>query len=266
MSGPHSSTVTGLRPIKADGGRVCSLAGIAQAEDKVVELSKVQAGLDIAIRDLEAQGKKDLTTARVFMVLKWTKLTCDAFIGMAAVLSSGGDKVKAAYGVGGVIADSATKAVLGQKVDYGTAGLTAVKEGVGALSNKTLKFGVTTSVIKIEVVVNAVNSKPDEILKSAAEYTHELLKFTLDALEKESAAKFTDLAKETFTYHQKLAELVEESVTNEQSLKLNQLGQKTTLTSLSRRIQKQIDRLEDFVRTCEMQLDRDTVKMSMPIR
>src|SRR6476619_2529550 len=101
MADARASISSGIRPIgDPDGVRVCTLAGIAQAQDELVELSKVKTGLDIALRDLESQGKKDLSVVRAFMVLKWTKMTCDAFIGMAAVFSPGGSKVKAYYGVG----------------------------------------------------------------------------------------------------------------------------------------------------------------------
>ncbi len=255
-----------LRPIRdSAGARVCTLAGIGQAEDQLVELTKVKAGLDIALRDLETQGKKDLSVARVFMVLKWTKLTCDAFIGMAAVFSGeAGKEVKAWYGVGDVVADTATKAALGQKVDYVGAGLTAAKKGVALLPvEKSTKYLTKSGVIKTELIVNAINAKQSDVLKSAGEYMQELLGFTLESLKAVKTKAFQDLAKETFTYHQKLADVFEESLANEESLRMTQVQQKATLISVGRRLQAQIDKLDDFIQSCSAELDTVPVTSSV---
>jgi hypothetical protein len=263
MGSLQESTRGGPLPIRnSNGARVCSLAGISVAKDSLVDLSKVKAGLDLAIRDLDAQSQRDRDLGRIIMVLQWTKLTCDAFIGMAAALSPGGKKinpakvVKAAYGVTDVIADTTTKAVLGQKVNYGTAAIEAAKKGVSALPvSKEAKYLTKSSLIKAEIVVHVLSSNPKEIIKSAVEYQYELLKFSLDALELKKTLGFTELAKETFTYHQKIAALIDTTLRESESTQLSYVTQRLTLTSLARRIGRQIERLQEFVVECESELE-----------
>jgi hypothetical protein len=257
MAAAQQSNVTGLRPFRtANGARVCSLAGIQAAKETLVELGKLRAGLEISIRDLDAQTKRDHTIGRVVMVLQWTKLTCDAFIGMAAALSGSGKGVKAIYGATDVVADTATKAALGQKVNYATAALDAAKKGASGLPvSKEAKFLVKSGLIKTEIVVHAINSNPKDLIKAAGDYQYELLKFTLDALDAKKSLKFTEIAKETFTYHTKVAALVDATIRESESTQLSHLSQRMTLTSLARRIERQIDRLQEFVTACEAELN-----------
>jgi hypothetical protein len=259
----NPAPVSGLRPIRGAGGaRICTLAGIAAAHDSLVELAHLKAGLELSIRDVEAQQRRDLRVSRAFMIVRWTKLTCDAFIGMAAVFSPGGKKVKAAYGVADVVTDSASKAATGQQVDYAKAAISAVQKGAGAMPGNTTdqqvaKFLVKTTAIKAEMVANAINAKPSEILKNAGQYAHELTKFTLEALGKAKAAKLTDLAKETFTYHQSIAAMFDDTLSIEEGIRMTAMGQRASLTAQARRIQNQIDRLQAFVADCELELARE---------
>src|SRR5262249_2997167 len=145
-------------------------------------------------------------------------------------------------------------------VDYVGAGLTAAKRGTGLLPGKTemeksVKYMAKSGVIKIETVVKAINAKQSDVLKSAGEYMLELFGFTLESLKAAKTKAFLDLARETFTYHQKLADLFDESLANEESLKLTQVQQKAMLISVSRRLQSQIDKLDEFVESCSEELN-----------
>lgn len=235
--------------------RMCNLAGVTRAQNSVVELKKLKDGLELAIRDVDAQARYDLKVERVFMVLRWTKATCDSFLAMAAEFSgTRGEWVKTTYGVTSAAADSVTKTVLGQKGDYASNGLKMIKEASSApggdATQKAVKFFVQTSAIKSEIIINAMNAKPEEVLKGAREYMVELTKFTFEALELKAAKQFTTIASEAFTYHENLAALVDETVENETNIRERQMGQLNSLRSLARRIQQQIDALQTFVDSC----------------
>src|SRR5690242_19524840 len=88
MAEPNFSSPDAVGPIRdADAQRVCSLAGIDTARQKVVTLKQMRDGLQVAMQELEQQRREDQIVTKALGVARFTKATCDAFLGMAAALS-----------------------------------------------------------------------------------------------------------------------------------------------------------------------------------
>jgi hypothetical protein len=144
------STPDTAGPIKdPDARRVCSLAGIETARQKVFTLRQLRVGLDISIKDLEAQRRKDKIINTAFGVARFTKATCDAFISMAGALGKAVlpkpageavEKIAAGYAAATPLIDAAATSAAGGKADWVKAGTSSVKEGVSLVTkNKAVE-------------------------------------------------------------------------------------------------------------------------------
>src|SRR5690242_20521914 len=108
MAQPQLNTPNAVGPIRdRDALRVCSLNGIASAEQRVTSLRNLREALAMSIQELENQRRKDQIINKGLLVARFSKATCDAFIDMAATLVGiliGGvaakeaEFIKAAYG------------------------------------------------------------------------------------------------------------------------------------------------------------------------
>src|SRR6476661_2773278 len=94
--------------------RVCNLSGISLAKEQLITFMHLKQGIVNSLRDLESDTKRAQFVDNAFVVVKFTKLTCDAFIGLAAeltklapggVLEKQAKLVKAGYGATGAVAD-----------------------------------------------------------------------------------------------------------------------------------------------------------------
>src|SRR3954465_13634864 len=88
MPHPNLNTPDAVGPIRnPDARRVCTLSGIATAQEKIVTLRQLSNGLDISIRELDSQRRAENIAEKALLVARFTKATCDAFLSMGAALS-----------------------------------------------------------------------------------------------------------------------------------------------------------------------------------
>src|ERR1043166_480224 len=66
-----------------EAARVCGLHDISAKQRQLVTLRQLQGALQTSIHELEREHQHEHFVNRAFMVLRFTKATCDAFIGMA---------------------------------------------------------------------------------------------------------------------------------------------------------------------------------------
>lgn len=172
-----------------NAARVCNLSGITAAQDQLVTLRQLRNGLETSMRELETQHRRDQRLNSAFLVLRFTKATCDAFIEMAAAFTGEeGEGVKRAYGMVNPVAGSVSAKIAGQSVDaFGTAASVA-KSGSSALE---LGGELTTKslVVKGEVIRAAMNGDRQEILRTAGKYVWDTHATILKSKELEKGIK-----------------------------------------------------------------------------
>lgn len=277
----------------ATARQVCSLAGISVARERLNTFRELKAGIDVSLRQLESERTWAQRANKALLVLKFTKATCDAFIGMAAELSSyvpgagkGANAVRSGYGIASTVADTAATAAAGGEVNYVTAGTGIVKSAAGFVDNSGASFLLTSNAIKAEMIVAAMNSDRDGVNKSAAEYGTELAKFSLSALDSEEAkdalsgltnrlglqkttgptkaATFVGIATEAFNYHQALNGAFDQYFDEQLDAAGRYQSGKAQFMRLGRQLQGKIDALEQFISSCELQLAQEKASPAQP--
>lgn len=243
--------------------RVCTLAGLQAAEKHRVTLEELKRGLSVSLKEAEADRRSAKFAAKGLLVLKFTKVTCDAFIGLAADLSSlvpgagkGAKAVKDVYGVTSVVAETGGTMAAGGKPDYADAGTRLAAAGSDFAKSAPAGFVIKNVSIKSELAIAAMNGDKKGVTKSSIDYATELSKFTLDALDKGQASKFVGIAKTTFDYHQALGETFDEALRLQGEAEDRYASQKKQFLDLTRRFQSKIDELEKFIESCEPVEDR----------
>src|SRR5450631_488474 len=89
MSQPDVATAEIFGPVKdPNAARVCSLNGIGATRERLATLQQLLDGIEMSIRELERERKRDQSNDRALLVLRFTKATCDGFIGLASAIST----------------------------------------------------------------------------------------------------------------------------------------------------------------------------------
>lgn len=260
--GPVSPGSSPTGPVRdAAGVRLCSLAGISAAREKVVQLASIRRALDLSIRELDSQRSKDEFVAKSLLVVKLTKASCDAFLALAAEFSKAvlpkptaeaARRIKGSYTAASAIAEAGTKAATGGEVSAGkTLGDIARGASDAVLKDKNARFLAKTTVIRAGIVHAALNSDAKALRKSVTDYTVELARFSLDALDQKKANAFTGIAKETFGYKQQVDAAFDEVLAMQFESRERHLNLRSTLQRQGRALDGKIRELEAFVESCE---------------
>ncbi len=247
-----------------NAGRVCNLAGLKLAQDNLVTLQEINRGTEIALRELEAERDRARFVDKTFLVLKFTRATCDAFIDLAANFTGVlGKRVKKSYKIAGTVADTAARAATGQDVNYADAGWKLYKDARPAFSNPVHEFGLTMIEVKVDIVKSALNKNEKGVQKSAGDYMTELTKFTIEEAfraefgEKagEKAGKVVDIGKTMFDYHQAIGEAFDEAIENSLDTEMRYIDQRMTIIRSAKGVRKAVESLERFVNDCSKELE-----------
>ena len=259
------SSAGSIGPIRDPNAlRVCSLNGIGTKREKIATLEQLRDGIEMSIRELENERSRARALNRALTVLRFTKATCDAFIGLASALSkailpktaaAGAEKVEQFYGAAAPLAEAASRSVADGKVDWKTAS-GAIKDGTaviieeygGEAGKAGYKILARSTVAKGEIIYGAMNKDEEGIKKSAASYMIDLHATLGDeAAEKMSGAgknamggtaAFLKIAKSSFEYNEALGKAFdqlldadEEDEERFRSLKANLLVQAKLLSN-----------------------------------
>jgi hypothetical protein len=264
--------------------RVCNLAGISAAKQQTLTFIRLKEGISLALRDLESQARRHEILANAGLVLKFTKATCDGFIGMAAemttfvpealggkVMQKQAKAIKAYYGMGSAAAEYGSTLVAGGNAN-GAKAMAAIARNAADLikpdslqmAGDSAKFLAKTTVIKTELIVGAMNGSGKGLRKSGAEYMAELTKFPLKALGSDRAAALVGIAKETFAYNDAINNAFDELLATRIENKERYLSAKRMLVRQAAQFQKKIDELDAFLRDCADEPVSETAPMSLP--
>jgi hypothetical protein len=243
-----------------DARRVCSLAGIETERQKLFTLRQLRDGLDMAIRELENQGREEKSRNRYMLVLRFTKATCDAFISMAGALVGGSaEKVSEGYAALTPVAEAVGTSAAGGKVDLVKAGATFVKEGVPLVThNKGKEILTKYTVVKVEVIKGALNHDDDGIIKSARDYSIDLGTIIADSEEfgvkGKVLAAFAKVAKSAFEYNEQIGKAFDQLSADDIESQERVYTLRSNLVHQAKLLSKKIDEMEQFVTSCEYQL------------
>lgn len=267
MAQPNFSSPDTVGPIQdPDARRVCSLAGLETARQKVFSLRQLRDGLDISIKDLEAQRRKDKIINTALVVARFTKATCDAFISMAGALGKAvlpkpageeAEKFASLYAASTPLVDAAATSAAGGRADWVKAGTASVKEGVSLVThNQGAVLMTKTTVVKVEVIKGAMNHDQEGIIKSAVDYTYDLNVTMAEMTGKkgEAGAALAKVAKSAFEYNEQIGKAFDQLIDDDLESQERVHALKRNLVHQARLLSKKIDEMEQFISSCEYEL------------
>jgi hypothetical protein len=266
MAMPDVYTPDSVGPIRdINARRVCTLSGIAAAQDQLVSFRKLRDGLDMTIRELDGQQREDRMIHKALLVTRFTKATCDAFLGMAAgfakvLLPKGAGKaaefVNNVYGTATPIAEAVGTSVAGGTVDLVKTVAATAKQSASFVENDGYQIVIKTTAVKAEIINSAMNGDREGVVKTAATYVYDLHAKIGDMMGAKKVAVFAEIAKQTFEYNEQIGkafdEMLESSERSEEQFRML----KATISSQAKRLSEKINALEEFIQSCEPETPR----------
>jgi hypothetical protein len=267
MAQPDFNATEAVGPIQdPDARRVCSLAGLETARQKVFSLRQLRDGLDLSIRELERQRRKDKIINNALIVARFTKATCDAFISMAGALGKAvlpkpaGEKVEklaAGYAAVTPVVEAAATSAAGGSAEWAKAGATLVKEGASVVThNKGAEIMTKSTVVKAEIIKGAMNHDKEGLIKSAVDYTYDLNTTIAEMTGKkgEAGAALAKVAKSAFEYNEQIGKAFDQLIDDDLESQERIHALKSSLVHQAKLLSRKIDEMEQFVTSCEYQL------------
>ncbi len=270
MAQPDTRSPQAVGPIRdPEARRVCTLSGIALAQQKVVEIKNLREGLDRCIRDLENQKRTEQIAKKALLVARFTKASCDTFLGIAAALSKvllpkgvgkQADLVDNVYGTVTPLAEAAATSLAGGKADWVGKTASAAKSAVSVFTDsEAVEISTKLAVAEVEVVNSAMNQDEKGVITTAATYLYDLHTTIGEMIGWKKTATFAKIAESAFNYNEELGKAFDEMLesTNEANERYSVL--KTNLLIQAKNISKRIVEMEELIRSCETELGSDGV-------
>jgi hypothetical protein len=245
-----------------NAARVCGLNRISSKQEQLVTLRQLRGALETAIHDLEREHDQEKVVNRAFLVVRFTKATCDAFLGMAQTFvetfvpaaKEGAKTVNKVYAVGTSLGDAAGTKMAGGQVDYAKKAIELAKVGVSP-KDEGYKLLAKSMFVKAEVIHAAVNHKPKDVQKKAASYLYDmhlkLAEMTLDHAKhtktKHAVHLLADTAKRAFEYNEALGEIFDGMLEAEEEGDQRYVELRTSLLKQARMLSGKISALERAV-------------------
>src|SRR3954470_9227505 len=165
-----------------NAARVCGLHRISAKQQQLVTLRQLRAALDTSIHELEREHQKEHLVNRAFLVIRFSKATCDAFLGMAQTFietfvpasKEAAKKVNAIYAIGTAAGDAAGTKMAGGKVDVTKKLVELAKAGSSQIKDEGYQLLADSIIVKAEVIHAAVNNDSKAVQKPAASYLYDL--------------------------------------------------------------------------------------------
>ncbi|MFL5296486.1 MAG: hypothetical protein ACJ798_08915 [Phenylobacterium sp.] len=249
-------------------GKVCDLAGISRATERLATFQQLKKGIDLALADVDKSRKRAELLNSLIALTKFTRATCDAFISMAAALSGRkADIVKTGYSSISVVVDAAVRHSLGQEVSYVDVGEDFAQEATGFIPDKfgPAKFLTQGTIYKAQIITGAVKQDKQRVVDKSVDYGVEMAKYSLDVLKEDAssnlgksgagAAKaYVELSKATFSYNEALEKIFDDLLADRESTASQYTSQKVMLLRLARGLQAKIDEVQGLLTSCGIEL------------
>jgi hypothetical protein len=268
MAQPNFSTPDAVGPIRdPDANRVCSLAGIETARQKVLTLRKLRDGLNTSIQELESQRQKDKIIKKALLVARFTRATCDAFISMAGALGKAVlpkpageevEKLAAGYAAATPLVEAVATSASGGRADWVKASAASVKEGVSLVAHsKGAEILTKTTVVKAEIINGAMNHDEEGIIKSAVSYSYDLNTTLAEMTGKkgEAGAALAKVAKSAFEYNEQIGKAFDQLIDDDLESLERAYALKRNIVHQAKLLSQKIDEMEQFITSCEFELN-----------
>ena len=243
------------------------MTGLESAQKAVFNFRQLRDGLDKAINELESEKQTDLLVRRLYLVARFTRATCDAFISMAGTLGAlllpgkageSADKMASGYAAGMPTIDALATSAAGGKGDYFKAATTAVKEGAKFVTkgNEGAELATKSGVVKIEVLKGAMNHDGEGIIKAGADYIVDLNAYAFEQAGHKGkiAGAFVKLAKSAFEYNDAIGKAFDDFLEDDLQSRERVHALKTNLVHQSKLLSKKIAELDQFLSDCSAEL------------
>jgi hypothetical protein len=234
-----------------EGNRICSLAGMDLARRDLITLIELDRGIALSLEEAQAAKDKHVVMSKAVMVLRLTKATCDAFIGLAAGLSQvalgkvaakGAEAVEKAYGAASFGISSTQQLQEGKYLDVAIGTVRETKIGGEVFAN--------SAAFKAELLRDALNDDQRQMFRDAVSYKADLAEIQLEMIGADRAKAMVKIGHALFDFHNEVSDIIDEHFEELDQLDVG----KTSILQVGARIRRQIRELETFIASCEVQL------------
>jgi hypothetical protein len=240
--------------------RVCGLNGIAAAQQRLVTLRQLRGGLNTSISELENEHRKEHFVNQAFLVARFTKATCDAFLGMASALAEAvlpkavaaqAKSINSFYETATPLATAASTKVAGGNVGYMKTLTSSAKGASSFIGNDGYQLLAQSTVVKVEIIKAAMNGDQKGVVKTAGGYLYDL-HTTIAKMERmpdrsKQAGALAEIAKRAFEYHNALGEAFDGMLDSEEEGDERYIQLRTNLLKQAKLVSGKIAELELYI-------------------
>jgi hypothetical protein len=233
-----------------------------------VTLRQLRGALNSSIDELEREHRSEHFVNQAFLVARFTKATCDAFLGMASSLAEAvlpkpvakqAQLVNSVYQTATPLVGAASTMAAGGKVDM-KAFTSSAKEASSFIKNDGYQLLAKSTIVKVEVIKAAMNGDKKEVLRSAASYLWDLhitiAKMKLMPEKMQHAGTLGEIAKSAFEYNEALGEAFNGMLESEEEGDERYIALRTTLLKQARKLSAKISELELYIRSCKAETQK----------
>lgn len=274
MSG---GTGAGATPIvEPNAVRLCNAAGLWKASRHLATLGELRSGLDISLRELEGERKQAEFVNKALMVARFTRATADAFVVMTAALvkvvmpkqvAARTDMVSRVYGAASPWADALGNKTAGNQVDWVDTAATSARKGAPLMTDsKGYELLIRSAAIKVGVVNAAMHQNQSKVIRSTALYLVDLNASAAQLAGWGKSAAFLQIAKGAYEYNDKIGKAFDSLIEDDFATASQFNASKATLLRAGRELSSKIAELEQFMVSCQQELDAQRPVTVAPLR
>lgn len=261
--------------VEPNAVRVCNAAGLWKASGQLATFRELRSGLDISLRELESERKRAELVDKALMVARFTRATADAFIAMTAALvkvvtpkaASQTDLISRAYGAASPWADAAGNKIAGNDVDWIDTAATSVRKGAPLMtSNKGYELAIRSAAVKVEVVNAAMHQDQSKVIRSTALYLVDMNASAAQLAGWGKSAAFLQIGKGVYEYNDKIGKAFDSLIEDEFATASQFNSSKATLLRVGRELSNKIADVENFMASCQQELDAQRPVTVAPLR
>ena len=264
MPSPDLTSPKAQGPIQdPEAARVSGLHRITGAQRELVTLRQLRGALNSSIDELEREHRREHFVNQAFLVVRFTKATCDAFLAMASSLAEAvlpkpvaeqAKTINSAYQAAAPLMGAASTMAAGGRVDM-KAFTSSAMEASSLIKNDGYQLLAKSTIVKVEIIKAAVNGDKKEVLRSAASYLWDLhttiAKMKLMPEKMQHAGALGEIAKSAFEYNEALGEAFDGMLESEEEGNERYIELRATLLKQAKKLSAKIAELELYIQSCK---------------
>jgi hypothetical protein len=229
--------------------------------EKLVTLRQLHGMLEESIKELDDERRTEKFAEKGLLVARFTKATCDAFVGMAGALAQiflvgkGAKLVTSSYETIAPVAEAGSSKIFGGP-GFTTKALASAAKGASSFLPENGEILAKSFIVKGEIINAAMHTGPKEILPLARDYVVDLhiAIAKLESMPKKSKhlADVAEVMKRAVEYNRSLGETFDEIIDIEEEDEQRYLALKATLIRQAKMISHKIAALERQVHSMKV--------------